>query len=106
MEPIIGANISGDFYRYDDGSGENLSWFRMTPQEKELAAIVVSELQAGRIPGPTRLNVLLGRGPDNNLHGNHSKIRRAVFLGAGLRKDESRDRWYDPTGAAVAQTGR
>lgn len=93
-------NLRGNSFRYDDGSGEAWDWFLMTPQEQELAAFVVAELESGNIPGPTLINVALGRGPDNNLHGRHSKIRRSIFLGAGLVKDERRDRWVFPPGHA------
>ena len=90
-------NISGIYFRYDDGSGEREEWFRMTPQEQQFAAAVQSELKAGRIPGPSQLNEMIGRRRDNNLHGRFSKIRRAIFIGAGLVKDARSDRWVRPS---------
>lgn len=77
-------NLAGNWFRTVSDSGESLEWVRMTTQERELADRCLEVLAEGRIPGPSELNELIGRRRDHNLHGRHSKIRRAVFLGAGL----------------------
>lgn len=86
-------NIDGHYFRYDDGSGERESWHLMTPQERRFAEIVVAARERDEIPGPTELNLAIGRRRDNNLHGRFSKIRRAIFLGSGLVMNDRRGRW-------------
>lgn len=82
-------NLAGNYYRDDRRGG----WTQMSTREREFADHVIEELGAGRIPGPTRLNELMGLGRDNNLHGNYSKIRRALFLGAGLEQPTVGSNW-------------
>lgn len=92
----MNQNLRGNYYRTTDDSGEQVEWVRMTTQESEFAHLVDRLVEDGGVPGPTELNLAIGRGRDNNLHGNLSKIRRAVFLGRGLRKNERSDRWERP----------
>lgn len=83
------TNLAGNYYRLGDGPVSGGRWIRMTSREREFADHVIEELGAGRIPGPTRLNDLMGTGrvgARNHLGGNLSKIRRALFAGAGLHK--------------------
>lgn len=80
------ANLAGNYYRTLEDSGEHYRWVRMTTREREFADHCLEELAAGRIPGPTRLNELMGTRRRNDLGGNLSKIRRAIFAGAGLHQ--------------------
>ena len=93
---MTNPNIQYGGFLYPDESGEHLDWFPMTKQEQLFAGIVMAQLRAGRIPGPTFLNFAIGRKRDNKLHGRMSKIRRAIFQGAGLVKDHESDRWKWP----------
>lgn len=89
------ANLAGNYYLPADTPEGQAVWVRMSSREREFADACVAELEAGRIPGPTRLNELMGNPPRNTLGGNYSKIRRAVFEGAGLHQ-RGDHRWYRP----------
>lgn len=87
------TNLAGNYYRYPDDSGE-LVWVRMTTREREFADLCLEILAEGRVPGPTELNRRMGFGGKSNmLGGNYSKIRRAVFRGAGLEMEAGRYRF-------------
>ena len=90
-------NLAGNYYRDTRHYAEK--WVQMTTREREFADHVIEELGAGRIPGPTRLNELMGLGTmrrKNMLGGNYSKIRIALFEGAGLVKDRQTGRYGWP----------
>lgn len=95
QKPYVTPDHTAFFYV--DDSGERGEWYTMTPREREFTDIVVESLEAGVIPTPTLINEAMGLGKDNNLHGRYSKIRRAIFVGAGLVKNVSRDRWEWPS---------
>jgi hypothetical protein len=101
-------NINGISYRYPDDSGERLVWIEMAPREREreFAELVMRFLAVGIIPGPTVLNEKMGYQRRRNLGGNLSKIRRSVFQGAGLVRDETRDKWVWPSQASMQASGR
>lgn len=92
----MNENLRGNYYRTLGDSGEELVWVRMTTAESNFAHLVDSLVADGEVPGPTRLNELMGTKRRNHLGGNYSKIRRAVFLGRGLRQDERTWKWYAP----------
>jgi hypothetical protein len=89
-------NLAGNYYRDTRHWHFREKWVRMTTREREFADHVIEELGAGRIPGPTRLNELMGLSGGNMLSGNYSKIRIALFDGAGLVKDPATGRYGWP----------
>jgi hypothetical protein len=67
-----------------------------TPKTWEFALAVDDALEQGRIPGPTELNLAIGRHKSNNLGGPLTKIRSAMFEADGLVRDEAANRWRRP----------
>lgn len=75
----------------------------LQPRERRFAILVQGHLDAGVIPGPTRLNREMGLktgGNRNMLSGRYSQIRRFMFERAGLqeRRYGTGTRYYWPTG--------